>query len=146
MHVFCLLISLKMIYYLYKQTQRVTWGIQYVQVSLCLIQFTIIFRKTLLVSKKRIDLYGIRIDAEDIAITIQWYEQIPGMYGSDLVNRLYCNNPLQFHSHTQLIHVKISMTQIYGTVERHPSERYKIPLLSELLHGNLLQCKLNSRN
>ena len=97
----------------------------------------------MLVSKKRIDLYGIRIDAEDIAITIQWYEQIPGMYGSDLVNRLYCNNPLQFHSHTQLIHVKISMTQIYGTVERHNIARNKIPSQSELLHGNVQECKLN---
>ena len=58
-----------------------------------------------------------RLDAGENALEIQCYDQIPGMYGSDMVYRLYCDNPTQFQSHTQILHGKISMAQISGTAE-----------------------------
>ena len=42
-------------------------------------------KQTLWVSYKRVELDGIRLDAGDIALEIQWYEQIPRIYGSNLV-------------------------------------------------------------
>ena len=47
--------------------------------------FTTSFRKTLWVAGKRVELDGIRLYAGDIALKIQWYEQIPVIYGSYLV-------------------------------------------------------------
>ena len=73
-------------------------------------------KKTLWVSYKRIKLDGIRLDAGDISLTIQWYENISGVAVSYLVYRLYCYNPPQVQVHTQLVHRKISTTQTSGTV------------------------------
>ena len=56
---------------------------------------------------------------------------------------MYFNNPPKVQSHTQIFHGKIPMTQIYGTAEMHTSARYKILPLSESLHGNEFQYKLN---
>ena len=60
-----------------------------------------------------------------------------------MVYRLYYDNPPQVHSHTQIMHGKIAMAQISGTMERHTSKRYKSLSQSESLHGNDLQWKLN---
>ena len=60
--------------------------------------------------------------------------------------RLYYDNPPQVQSHTQLMHGKLSTTQIYGTVDRHTSARNKILSPLELLHGNDLQWKLNGED
>ena len=68
-----------------------------------------------------------RLDDGDVALTIQWYDQIPVIYVSDMVYRLHCDNPPQVQIHTHLVHGKISMTQIYGTAERNTSARNKIP-------------------
>ena len=76
-------------------------------------------KQTFLVADKCVGLDGITIDARYIAITVQWYEQIPGISGSDLVYILHCNNPLQVQSHTKLVHGKISMTHISGNLGRH---------------------------
>ena len=112
---------------------------------MCIIQFIISFIKTLLVADKRVELYGISIDDANISLHIQLSEYIPGIYVSDLVYRLYCDNPTQVHNHTQLVHGKISMTQIYGTADSHTFARNKIPSPSESLHGNDSQCKFNDR-
>ena len=101
-------------------------------------------KKLLCVSDKRVDLDGIRLDAGKIALTIQWYEQILVVSVSDLFYRLYYENPSQSQSHTQLVHGKTSTNQIYGTVERHTPVTNKTLSLSESLHGNDLQWKLNS--
>ena len=52
----------------------------------------------LCVYDKHIDLYGIRIDTGYIFLTIQAYEHIPRIYGSDLVYKLYFDNPPQVKS------------------------------------------------
>ena len=98
-------------------------------------------KKLLWVANNRIEFDGIRVNAEDIALTFHWYEQISGIYGSDIVYIFYCYDPPQVQSHTQIVHGKISVTRIYGTAERHTSERYKSPSPSESLHGNDLYCK-----
>ena len=95
------------------------------------------------VADKRVELDGIRLDAVYVALKIQWCDQIPGISGLDLVYRFYCDNPPQVHSHTQLVHGKISMTQISGTTQRDTSKIYKIMSPSWLLHGHDLQWKLN---
>ena len=71
---------------------------------MCIIQFIISFIKTLLVADKRVELYGISIDDANISLHIQLSEYIPGIYVSDLVYRLYCDNPTQVQSDTQLGH------------------------------------------
>ena len=81
--------------------------------------------KLLWVADKLVKLDGIRLDAGYISLTIQRYENIPGIYGSDLVYRLYCDNPTQVQIHTKLVYGKISMTQIYEYAERHTSTRNK---------------------
>ena len=96
-------------------------------------------KQSLWVADKRIELDGIRLDAGYISVTIQWYEQITGISGSDLVFRLYCDNPPQVRIHTKFVHGKISMTKISGTPERHTYERNKNPSPLESLHGNELQ-------
>ena len=78
------------------------------------------------VADMSVELYGIRLDAEDIYLTSQWYEHIPEIYVSDLFYRLYCDNPPQVQSHTHILHGKISINQIYGTAERQTSAIYKI--------------------
>ena len=95
------------------------------------------------VADNHVESNGIRLDYLDINKTIHWYEHIPGTYGSYLVYILYCNISPQVQSHTQLLHGKISMTQISGTVERHNNARNKSLSQSESPHGNDLQCKLN---
>ena len=77
------------------------------------------------VADERVDLDGIRIYYRDISLTIQWYEYIPWISGSDLVYRLYYDNPAQVQRHNHILHGKISMNQIYVTVESHTSSRYK---------------------
>ena len=59
-----------------------------------------------------------------------------------MVYRLYCDNTPQVQIHTHIVHEKISMTQNYGTVERHTYARNKSLPQSDLLHGNYLQCRL----
>ena len=95
------------------------------------------------VADKRVELDGIRLDSGYNYLTIQLYEQIPGIYGSDFVYILYCDNPPQAQSHTQIVHGNISTTQVYGTAERQTSTRNKIPSPSKQLHVNELQWKLN---
>ena len=56
------------------------------------------------VSDKRVELYGIGLYVEDIDIRIQWYEQISGISGSEMVYILYYDNPLQTQSHTKIVH------------------------------------------
>ena len=102
-------------------------------------------KQPLWVSDRRVELDVIRLDAGYIAPTIQRYEKIPGIYGSDLVYILYCDNNPQVQRHTNLVHGNISMNQIYGTADRHNSERYKIPSPPESLHGNKLKRKSNAR-
>ena len=102
-------------------------------------------KKKSISTDKRVELDGIRIDAGYIALTIQWYEHIPGISWSDLDYRFYCNNPPLVQKHNQILHGTISTTQIFGTVERHNSIRNKIQSPSESLHGNGLQWKLNDR-
>ena len=75
---------------------------------------------------KRIELDGIRLDSGYISLIIQFYEQTPGIYVSDLVYRLYFDNPTQVRIHNQLVHVKTPMTKISITEERHTSVRNKI--------------------
>ena len=60
--------------------------------------------KTLWISDKRVELYGIGLYVEDIDIRIQWYEQISGISGSEMVYILYYDNPLQTQSHTKIVH------------------------------------------
>ena len=79
------------------------------------------------VDDKRVDLYGIRIDAGYIAQSIQKYERIPEISGSDLVYILYFDNPPQVKSHNQFVHGKISMTQNKLTLDSHTFEINKIP-------------------
>ena len=98
-------------------------------------------KQPLWVADKSVELYGIRLDVGDIALTIQWYEHIPGVSGSDLVYRLYCDSPTQVQIHTQLVHVNISMNQISGAVERHTYPRNKSTSPPESLQGNHLQWK-----
>ena len=57
---------------------------------------------TLWVADKHVELYGIRIDAGNIGLIIHWYEHIPGISGSDMVYRLYFDNPPKVQSHTQI--------------------------------------------
>ena len=76
------------------------------------------------VDYKRVELDGFRLYVGDMDITIKWYEQIPGIYGSDLVYIIYCGSPSQLQSHTQLVHGKISMTP--GTAYSNISSIYKI--------------------
>ena len=76
-------------------------------------------KKSLWLADKRVDLDSIRLYSGDIVRTIQWYEKITGISVLDLVYRLYCDNPPHVHSHTQLVHIKISMTQTFGTAEAH---------------------------
>ena len=78
------------------------------------------------VADKRVELYEMRLDDGYIDLKIQWYEQIPGISRSDLVYRLYYENHTQVQSHTQLVHGKISMHQIYGTAKMHTSTINKI--------------------
>ena len=82
-------------------------------------------KQPLWVADKRVELYGIRIDAGDIALTIQWYDQITGISVSDMVYRLYWENNPHVQIHTQLVHVDISTNQMTGTTERHTSARNK---------------------
>ena len=56
------------------------------------------------VDYKHIELPAISLDYGYIYLTIHWYKQIPGIYESDLVYRLYCDNPPQFQIHAQLLH------------------------------------------
>ena len=95
-------------------------------------------KKTLWVADKRVELDRISIDDGDIALKIQWYEQITGIYVSYLVYRLYCDNPLQVQIHTKVVHRMISTTQIYRTAERHTFARNKSLSPSDLLYGNEL--------
>ena len=78
----------------------------------------------------------IRLDAADIDLTTQWYENIPIISGSDPVYIFYCDNPPQVQCHTQIEHGKISTTNISGTAERHTSAINIILSPSESLHGN----------
>ena len=103
-------------------------------------------KQTLWVADKRVELDGIRLDDGDIYLIIQWYENIPGIYESYLVYRLYYDNPPQAQIRTQIVHGKISMAQISGTTEKHTSARYKSTSQSESLYVNDLQCKLNGGN
>ena len=58
------------------------------------------------------ELYCIRLDAADIYIAIQWYDNINGIYGSDMVYRFYCDHPPQVQIHTKLMQGNISMNHI----------------------------------
>ena len=60
-----------------------------------------------------------------------------------MVISFYYDNPTQFQSHTHLDHGNISMTQVYGTAERHASAINKSSSPSDSIHGNDLQRKLN---
>ena len=82
------------------------------------------------VDGKRVELDGISLDAGDIALIIQLYEQITGISVSDMVYRFYCDNTPQVQSHTQIVHGKISITQIYGTAERHTSAKSSIVIVA----------------
>ena len=95
------------------------------------------------VSDKRVELDVISLDAGDISLIIQWYEQITGISLSYLVYILNYNNPAQVKSHTQLLHGKISMPKIYVTTERHTYAGNKRMSPLESLHGHYLQWKLN---
>ena len=79
------------------------------------------------------------------SLTIEWYEGIPGIPGSDMVYIFFGDNPPQFQIHNQIVHGSILMNQISVTAERHTSAENKSPSPSEVLHGNNLQCKLNGR-
>ena len=91
---------------------------------------------------KRIKIDGIRLDRGDIGMTIQWYEQVTGIPGSDLVYELECGQPPQVQSHTQLVHGKIAMTQVSGVKEKRRSARHKSKLVAE--NQNSIEWKLNS--
>ena len=65
------------------------------------------------------ELDGIRIDAGDIYLTIQWFEHITGIFGLDLVYIVYCDNPTQFQSHNQIVYGNIQITQV--SVRHHQS-------------------------
>ena len=91
------------------------------------------------VAYKRVELGGIRLCSVDIALTIQWYEHIPGTYVSDMFYRLYCDNTPQVQKHTHLVHGNISMTRISGTADSHTSARNEIMSPPELIHGNDFQ-------
>ena len=97
------------------------------------------------VADKRVWSDVIRLDFGYIDLTIHWYEHIPGISGSDLDHRLCSDNTPQFHIYTHILHGNISMTQIYGTAERHTSAQNKIPPPQDLLHGNELPWKLDDR-
>ena len=90
---------------------------------------------------KRIKIDGIRLDHGDIGMTIQWYEQVTGIPGSDLVYELECGQPPQVQSHTQLVHGKIAMTQVAGVKKKRRSGRHKIQLVAE--NKTNLEWKLN---
>ena len=94
--------------------------------------------KLLWVADELVKLDGIRLNAGYIYLTIQRYEKITGIYGSYLVYRLYCDNPLQVQIHTKVVHIMISTTQIYRTAERHTFARNKSLSPSDLLYGNEL--------
>ena len=72
-------------------------------------------KKPLWVANKCVELYGIRLYDENISLKIHWYEQILVISGSDMFYRFYCDSPPQVQSHTELVHGKISMTEISGT-------------------------------
>ena len=97
------------------------------------------------VADRPIELYVISIYAGDIDITIQCYENITEISRSDMVYRLYYDNPPQVQSHTHIVHGKILMTQVSGTAESHTSEIYRSPPPSESPHGNDFHCKLNGK-
>ena len=59
------------------------------------------------VADKRVELDGIKLDAGDISLTFQWHEQIPGISGSYMVYRLFCDNSPQVQSHNQVVHGNI---------------------------------------
>ena len=73
------------------------------------------------VADKHIELHCIRLDAADIYITTQWYDNINVIYGSNMVYRLYFDHPPQVQIHTQLMHGKTSMNKIYGAAQMHTS-------------------------
>ena len=102
-------------------------------------------KQPLWVPDNSVELDGIRLYAGDIALPIQWYENIHGIYGSYLVYIFYCDNTPQYKSHTQLVHANISTVKISGTAERHTSARYKIMSPPLSLHVNDLQWELNDR-
>ena len=83
------------------------------------------------VADNHVELEGIILDTEDIALTIQWYKQITGISGSDLVYKLYCGDPTQVQIHTQIVHGNILITKVYGTAASHPSARNKSTTPSE---------------
>ena len=97
------------------------------------------------VANRRVELDGINLYDGYIDLKIQWYDQIPRIYGSDLFYIFHCDNNPHVQSHTHIFHGKISMAQTYVTAERHTYARNKITFPSELLHGNDLHCKLNGR-
>ena len=49
---------------------------------------------------KCINLDGIRLDCGDIGFTIQWYDQVPGIFESDIVYRIYRGQLPQVQSYT----------------------------------------------
>ena len=98
------------------------------------------------VAYKPVELDGIWLDVGYISITTQGCENIPDISGSDMVYRLYYDNPPKVQSHTKIMHGKIPMTQIYGTAERHTYARNKYPSPSDSIHGNALQWRLNGGN
>ena len=79
----------------------------------------------------RIKLDEIRLYCGEIGLTIQWYEQVPGIVESYQVYRLYCGQIPQFQIHTQVVHGKIAMTQVTGTKDKCRSARHKSQLLAE---------------
>ena len=92
-----------------------TWGGGGVVWLGCIVLNTVynhFWKKTLWVDDKHVELDIIRLYYVYIALTIQWYEHIPGIYVLDMVYILYCDNSPKFHSRNQLVHVKISITQI----------------------------------
>ena len=56
-------------------------------------------KQPLWVADKRVELDGIRLYDGYIVSKIQWYENITGIYISDLVYRLYCDNPPRVQRH-----------------------------------------------
>ena len=77
-------------------------------------------------SDKRIRLYVIRLDCGDIGLMIQWYEKVPVFVESYLLYRLYCGQIPQVQIHTQLVHGKIAMTQVFGTKEKRRFAKHKV--------------------
>ena len=90
---------------------------------------------------KRIKIYGISLDCGDIDMTIQWYDQAPGIPGSDLVYELECVQPPQVQSHNQLVHGKIAMTQVAVVKKKRRSGRHKSQLVAE--NQSSIEWKLN---